>query len=147
MDGRWVVLPFDVSLAARLMLRGAATLARCSAAGLILAIIALDASVVDALARQAREVVGGELELFPYLLAATDPIGSLQRLVEGLTIVALTVPIGIPRSGSPSGRTGRTTRRGACAPAGGFQIEPKRLLAEICPIDAVSPRGSPLFAR
>jgi hypothetical protein len=145
MDGRCGVLPHDAGLPARLLLRRAATLARCSAAGLILAIVALDASVLDALAGQAREVIGDDLEIFPHLFAAADPVGSLHRLVQGLTVVAVTVPIGIPLPVSPYGRYDRAALHGATAPAVGSHIEPKRLLAEVCPIDAVSPRGSPLF--
>jgi hypothetical protein len=95
---RWIVLPYDESLVARMALHRTGRLAQVASGesgGIVLAACGTDASILGPIVERAKALTSPHVRLEARLIAAANPGVSLLRLVEDRPNAALAAPIGV----------------------------------------------------
>lgn len=96
MASQWILIPYDDSPVARAALHQASHSVRTSGgvyAGILLATTGVDPAALDALTSRALEAAGREVPVDVCLLDPGDPLGALDRLIDGLPDVTLAAPL------------------------------------------------------
>ncbi len=100
MDGRYLLLPYDGSPVAKVMLARVVQAARQRTGlydGVLVATVGVDRDVLDAALADARVRAGREVPVAAHFLDPCDPLGSLHTLVAALPDATLTAPLGAAR--------------------------------------------------